>query len=171
MRYVALLRGINIGRTTKMEDLRRVFDALGYDGVRTVRATGNVLFETRTTAARSLTRRIEDALADAFGYRISVVVRTKDELERLLEANPFAKVDVTPGTRMHVTFLKEPADAADLPRGPGFEVLGIFDGAVCSVVHPSGTTPDLMSALDRAFGKEVTTRTWSTVERIVGAAS
>jgi hypothetical protein len=85
----------------------------------------------------------------------------------LLEENPFGDIDLTRGTRTHVTFLKKRAEKADLPSGKGLDVLGVFDGAVCSVVHPSGTTPDLMSALDKRFGKEVTTRTWKTVERIV----
>ena len=75
MQYVALLRGINVGRPTKMEDLREVFESLGYDGVRTVLASGNVVFETRKTAVGTLTRRIEDTLEQAFGYRITVVVR------------------------------------------------------------------------------------------------
>jgi uncharacterized protein (DUF1697 family) len=47
VKYVAFLRGINIGRAMKMEDLRRVFESLGYDSVRTVQASGNVLFEAR----------------------------------------------------------------------------------------------------------------------------
>ncbi len=172
MQYVAFLRGVNIGRSLKMEDLQRVFESLGYEGVRTVQASGNVLFETRKTAVRSLTERIEDALAEAFGYRISVVIRTRAELEQLLEANPFAKVPATTGTRTHVTFLKDKrATPVELPRGAGFEVLEIVDGTVCGVVHPSGATTDLMRALDRAFGTEVTTRTWKTVERIVRAGA
>lgn len=171
MQYVAFLRGINIGRATKMEDLRRVFESLGYDSVRTVQASGNVLFETRKTAVGSLVRRIEQALAESFGYRISVLVRTREELERLVEANPFASVTAKPGTRTHVTFVKETAEDEDLPRGAGFEVLGVFEGAVCSVVHPSGATTDLMRALDKGLGTEVTTRTWKTIERIAQASA
>lgn len=171
MQYVALLRGINIGRPTKMEDLRRVFESLGYDRVRTVLASGNVVFETRRTAVGSLTQTIEEALEQAFGYRITVVVRPIAELERLLEKNPFARVSLPAGTRTHVSFPKrKPPKTTEPPAGSGFEVLGIFDGAVCSVVAPGAATPDLMRTLDQAYGNEVTTRTWKTVERIVSAA-
>jgi uncharacterized protein (DUF1697 family) len=171
MTYVALLRGINVGRPTKMEDLRTVFESLGYDGVRTVLASGNVVFETRKGAVGSLTRRIEDALEDAFGHRITVVVRPLAELERLLEAKPFARVPARAGTRTHVSFPKrKPSSTAALSTGTGFEVLGLYGGAVCSVVHPGAATPDLMRTLDQAYGSDVTTRTWKTIERIVAAA-
>jgi uncharacterized protein (DUF1697 family) len=171
VQYVALLRGINVGRPTKMEDLREVFESLGYDGVRTVLASGNVIFETRKTAVGTLMRRIEDALEKAFGYRITVVVRPLAELERLRKKNPFGRVAPRAGTRTHVSYPKRrPATTAKPPTGDGFEVLGIVDGAVCSVVEPGAATPDLMRTLDKAYGNEVTTRTWKTIERIVSAA-
>jgi uncharacterized protein (DUF1697 family) len=171
MQYIAFLRGINTARTMKMEDLRRVFESLGYENVRTVQATGNVLFETRKTTESSLTRKLERALAGAFGYEIAVVLRTPDELERLVDAKPFARVKVTPKTRTQVTFLKtKPRRGMELPRGKGYETIRLVDRALCSVVDLSGaTTPDLMRLLDKEFGKEVTTRSWNTVEKVVRA--
>jgi uncharacterized protein (DUF1697 family) len=68
--YIALLRGVNVGGiTVKSADLRTVFEELGYDGVRTVLASGNVVFESPSRTARgTLKRRIEAALRDRFGY-------------------------------------------------------------------------------------------------------
>lgn len=175
MQYIAFLRGINSGSnpTTKMEELRTVFEALSYEHVRSVLASGNVLFETDATDETSLIRRLEKELSTALGFRIPVVLRTKDELERLRAANPFGKVEVGPETRPHVTFLKErPSRRRRLPRGTGYEVLKIVDRAVCSVVDLSGaTTPDLMRVLDKEFGSEVTTRSWNTVERVLRAVT
>jgi uncharacterized protein (DUF1697 family) len=169
--YVAFPRGINAGVSMKMEDLRRVFESLGHEQVKTVLASGNVLFETRKKSEASLKRELEKALADAFDTRIPVVLRTREELERLAAAGPFAKVDVTPKTRPYVTFLpEEPPRGLKLPSGTGYEVLGVFGRDVCSIVDLSrGTTPDLMRVLDKEFGTEVTTRGWSTVERVLRA--
>jgi uncharacterized protein (DUF1697 family) len=113
--------------------------------------------------------RLEGALSEAFGYRIAVVLRTREELERLRDADPFERVTVTPKTKPHVTFLKEaPPRGTATPRGTGYEVVGVFDRTVCSVVDLSGaTTPDLMRVLDKTYGTEVTTRSWNTVERIL----
>jgi uncharacterized protein (DUF1697 family) len=172
--YVALPRGINAGHQMKMAELRAVFEGLGYEGVKTVLASGNVLFETTRTAEPKLIREIEAGLAAAFGARIAVVLRTRRELERLAAAKPFAKVEAQPTTRPFVTFLKRKPAARKraLPTGDGYQILGILGRDVCSVVDLSGaSSPDLMRVLDKEFGNEVTTRGWPTVERILRAAS
>jgi len=172
--YVAFPRGINAGHRMKMADLRAVFETLGYESVRTVLASGNVLFETKRTAEATLIRDIERALTAAFGPRIPVVLRSRAELVRLAKADPFAKVTLGPKTRPYVTFLKtKPRKGRKLPEGDGYDVLGIYDRAVCSVVDLSeASSPDLMRVLDKEYGDEVTTRSWNTVERIlrVGAS-
>jgi uncharacterized protein (DUF1697 family) len=170
--YVAFPRGINAGVSMKMEDLRRVFESLGHENVKTVVASGNVLFEAKRTAEATLVRDIEEALAETFGTRIPVVIRTQAELERLAKAKPFANVADSETTRPFVTFLKKKPRQQDVSRGNGYEVLGIYDRAVCSVVDLSGgTTPELMRVLDKEFGPEVTTRSWNTVERVLRAGS
>jgi uncharacterized protein (DUF1697 family) len=165
--YVAFPRGINAGHPMRMEELRAVFESLGYESVRTVLASGNVLFETRKTAEATLTRKIEEALAARFGARIPVVIRTRAELERLAGANPFGKVTAGAKTRPFVTFLKKKPARRGLPKGEGFKVLAVVDRTVCSLVDTGGTTPGLMRMLDKEFGTDVTTRTWSTVEKVL----
>ena len=86
--YVAFPRGINAGHPMKMSDLRAVFESLGYEDVRTVLASGNVLFETKRTAEAALAGEIAKALTAKFGARIAVVLRTSAELERLVTAAP-----------------------------------------------------------------------------------
>ena len=64
-RYLAFLRGVNLGRRqTKSADLKAVFESLGFDGVKTLITSGNVVFE--TGAARGLKNKIEKALEDHF---------------------------------------------------------------------------------------------------------
>lgn len=94
--YIALLRGVNVGGiTVKSAELRSLFEELGFDEVRTVLASGNVVFEatTRPAASGSLKRRIEQALRDRFGYDAWIVLVTAEQVERVIDAFPFDASD------------------------------------------------------------------------------
>ena len=81
MRYVAFLRGINLGRRrVRMEDLRRHFEEAGFSQVSTVVASGNVLFSTRSGRADALERRIEALLKRCLGYDVDTYLRTAAEV-------------------------------------------------------------------------------------------
>ncbi|NLE80280.1 MAG: DUF1697 domain-containing protein [Rhodococcus sp.] len=89
-RYCALLRGINVGGINiKMADLRSIFDELGFTDVRTVLASGNVLFGSENTDARALKATIEQALSDRFGYEAWVFVLDVHSIADVVAAYPF----------------------------------------------------------------------------------
>lgn len=173
MRYVALLRGINVGKNRRvgMEDLRRVFEAAGYSNVRTLLISGNVIFDAAKTREEVLVRRLEQALSKALGFDARVIVRSSDEIEQLVGARPFAGVKLTAESRPNVTFLKAvpkvaPAFLAE-SRAKGYGIVRVVDRAICYVVElPQIRTPDVMLAIEKAFGKDATTRTWNVVEKI-----
>jgi uncharacterized protein (DUF1697 family) len=79
VRYLALLRGINVGgkNIVKMADLRARFDRLGLDNVTTYIQSGNVLFDCKLKNATKLSVVIEEAMASAFGCASAVVVVTE----------------------------------------------------------------------------------------------
>ncbi len=173
-KYVAFLRGINSGKnsTVKMEALRKTFEDLGFENVRTILASGNVLFES-STDENTLEQKIEEVLPVSIGFQSDVVVRPIDELHKLVLLDPFKTIKITQHTRLYVTFIKwKPNKNFGFPSGgKGYTILGIFDGAVCSVMDLSDAkTPDLMKVLDKEFGKGITTRSWNTVERILKAS-
>jgi uncharacterized protein (DUF1697 family) len=88
--YVALLRGVNLGkRQLKMEDLRRIARDLGLDDPRTYIASGNLLFRSSKTES-VLKKEFEAALAKQMGAQVGVMLRTSAELAAVAEANPFA---------------------------------------------------------------------------------
>jgi len=90
VRYIALLRGVNVGGiTVRSAELRDLFESLGFGGVRTVLASGNVAFDADRADAAALKREIESALGERFGYEAWIVLVTRDELERIVEAFPF----------------------------------------------------------------------------------
>ena len=89
--YVALLRGVNLGkRTLKMEDLRRIATELGLEDARTYIASGNLLFRSGKSE-KALKSCLESALARHMAAKVGVMVRTGDELKDVLAANPFVK--------------------------------------------------------------------------------
>ncbi|WP_420881520.1 DUF1697 domain-containing protein [Rhodococcus sp. (in: high G+C Gram-positive bacteria)] len=89
-RYVALLRGINVGGINiKMADLRQVFVDLGFEGAKTVLASGNVLFSSDSTDPAGLKATIEAALRKTFGYEAWVFVLETAALSRIVESYPF----------------------------------------------------------------------------------
>lgn len=108
MQYAALLRAINVGgHTVKMKELCAMFEAMKLSNVRSVIASGNVLFETRASAAAALETRIETALRKALGYDVETFVRTPEELDALAAHDPFAGHDpVLSGHKVHVLFTR-----------------------------------------------------------------
>ncbi len=117
-RYVALLRGINVnGITIKMADLAATFGDLGYTGVKTVLASGNVLFETpesqaAETDAAAIKARIERALSDAYGYEAWIVLVNFETLTAVVQAYPFDAE--REGWHPYVVFASERAALDDL---------------------------------------------------------
>lgn len=172
-RYVALLRGITpLNPNMRNDKLRSVFENLGYENVRTVIASGNVLFESRSRNAGALEARIEKALSGNLRFSSSAIVRSREQLQKLVDRNPFGNLEDTSGSRLNVTFLKHaPRTRLKFPYRPAdkaYELRVLYDGAICSVVDLSDTgTPDLMRLLEREFGKAITTRTWKTVRKIL----
>src|ERR1700736_6446111 len=91
MQYVALLRGINLGghRAVAMKDLREMFEAAGFSGVKTVATTGNVIFAAPKTNANAVTKKIEAKLQETFGFEVKTILRTMSEIEEIVGRNPF----------------------------------------------------------------------------------
>ncbi len=198
MRFAAFLRGINVGghKVVKMADLQAAFEVMGFENVRTIQASGNVVFDARggvgaetglTVASATdqdavLAGRIEDGLEEALGYPVGVAVRRLEDLERLVESRPFEGVPITPDTRLYVTFLLQPADngtevgpeedsrRAKPAQPPELRVAQVTDGEVLTAISlsPRWGTTDLMDWLEEGYGPGITTRNWNTIAKLVG---
>ena len=105
-RYVAFLRGVNVGgRVVKMAVLKKLFEAMTCEGVETFIASGNVIFTSKGAASR-IESRIENELERALGYRVSVFLRTPEEIAAIAARNPFDK-PLPAGGRLFVGMLRE----------------------------------------------------------------
>jgi|SRR3990172_201302 len=112
-RYVALLRGINVGgkNLIKMADLKACFEALGFMDVSTYIQSGNVLFSADESDQAMLTSRVEEALSKTFNYKLRVVVRSHEQMKEIVGRAP-KDFGSDPATyRYDVIFLKEPLTA------------------------------------------------------------
>ena len=112
-RFIAFLRAINVGggRTVKMESLRQVFKSLGFSGVETFIASGNVVFEATTENTKTLEGKIEESLQEALGYEVATFVRTEAELAQVVDYRPFQQSEVGVA-EVNIIFLKDPLDEA-----------------------------------------------------------
>lgn len=171
---VALLRGINVGghKTIKMADLVKAFEGLGLAKVRSLLASGNVVFETAPEEPRALRGRLEGHLAERFGHPVGVVLRFLEQVRALAKADPFHGIELTPDLRFYVTFLPDPAakklKVSSALAGENFQIAATTRGEICSVarVLPNGRLGNEMNLIEKEFGKDVTTRNWNTVLRI-----
>jgi uncharacterized protein (DUF1697 family) len=171
--YVSMLRGINVGghKRVKMDQLRQSFEALGFEQVKTYIQSGNVVFKAGNTSTSALSKKIEERILSDFGFPVSVISRTSDEMRDTIENNPFLKQRGIDPERLHVMFLSEsPAPAAlkkladliavpDLCRGLGREIHFYLPNGVSGSVL-------MKTPLDRLLAVTTTMRNWRTVNSL-----
>ena len=165
-RHVALLRGVNLGkRQVKSAELVAAFQDMGFANVKTLLASGNVLFD--GTPERG---RIEAALKQHFGFDIGTVLRSQEEMRALVARDPFKGRVEDADTKLYVTFLAEP-DARTLPMPCGvpgdFEVVDITEREVFMLAFrlPNGRFGLGMDQVAKHFGAKRlwTSRNFNTV--------
>jgi len=174
--YVALLRGIGPGNPNMRNDkLRGVFEAIGFSNVSSVISSGNIIFESPQVSVPELEARIEQALSEKLGLSNTVIIRSRSQLQKFVDDGHFAELRHSPKTYLTVTFIKHklPNDLA-APTSSTSKIIKIDQKtrAICAVVDTTASkTPDFMAWLEKQLGKDITTRTFKTVERILARMS
>ena len=161
-RYAAFLRGV-MPTNAKMPALKRAFEKAGFANVVTVLGSGNVVFDARTTPVRALEKKAQEACG------FTAFVRPVEELRKLLASNPYKGVRLAADAKRIVTFVRHgPPPELKLPiERDGARILRFADGMVFSTYEPTPKGPVFMQIIGKAFGKEQTTRTWQTIEKVV----
>jgi uncharacterized protein (DUF1697 family) len=170
-RYAALLRGVS-PMNCRMPELKAALEKAGFTEVKTVISSGNAVFSSRSTSERSLETKCEAAMAKHMGRSFMTIVRSIDELTGLLERDPFAAFTLPPNAKRNITFLRNaPGLKPKLPMDlRGAQILALQGREALTYYVPNVADPSFMVLIEKTFGKEVTTRTWETVGRIVKAA-
>jgi uncharacterized protein (DUF1697 family) len=166
-RYAAFLRAVS-PMNAKMAQLRRAFEDAGFEDVKTVLSSGNVVFSAPAAPNERLERRIEAAITKQLGRTFLTIVRPIDALRGMLASDPYASFRLKPGSKRIVTFLRgKPAGTLALPvELHGSRILRRKGREVFSVYVPSPRGPVFMALIEKTLGKEVTTRTWETVLKV-----
>jgi uncharacterized protein (DUF1697 family) len=172
MRYVALLRGINVtGKNMiKMETLRTTFVSLGFTNVASYINSGNIAFDTTKSAETKLVAKIEQAIETEFGLRVSVMVRSQTSIAGVLANNPF-KGQYESHKQMNVLFLCE-----EIPAEKQGEILAMqteqerlaIRGREIYLVLFCGFPESLIGRglIERRLKIPITVRNWRTVEKL-----
>lgn len=117
MRRAAMLRGINLGkRQLKSAELKAVVEAMGFTEVRTILASGNVVFEAGAASPEALERDLHAALEKDIGLKSEVFVRSRADLDRLVADNPFPDEARERPSHLVVSFHREAVDKAAIAR-------------------------------------------------------
>lgn len=114
MKYIALLRGINVGKTkwVEMKRLKSLFESLGFADVATYINSGNVFFESDEKQPAIRTR-IESGLKNEFGFEIPLLVKTEAEIRHIAEAIP-DQWHNDPEQKTDVAYLFDKIDSEDI---------------------------------------------------------
>ena len=157
----------------RMPELKAALEQAGFGDVKTVISSGNAVFTSRAASESSIEKRCEEAMERHMGRRFMTIVRSIGDLQALLKRDVFADYDLPPNARRNVTFMRTPPRAKpELPvvlRGAKMLALHGREAYTCAV--PVEADPAFMTLIEKTLGKDVTTRTWETVERIVKAAT
>lgn len=170
--YVGLLYSIILpaGQRLSMAPMREMMEAMGFAGVQTLLATGNVIFDTPETRIADIEARVEAAFADRFGKHIDFIVRDAAGWKRLVAANPFPEQSASDGAQVGIRIMREPLTAtgrAVLERAlTENELLHVVDGDPWTWFSGSISGTRLASALQSRHMGVGTSRNWNTVKRI-----
>jgi uncharacterized protein (DUF1697 family) len=174
-RFIALLRGVNVGgNVLKMDRLREVCEGLGFTNVQTYVQSGNAVFDCKQPQS-GLCSILEKRLIGETRLPVSVIVRTIKEMEAIIAANPFLKEKGIDAARLYVTFLAAaaPKDAnkmlSAIKAGKDrYRVIGNEIFLHCPISY--GETTLSNNAIQKAVGVNATTRNWNTINKLLGMA-
>lgn len=169
-RYIAFLRGVS-PMNAKMPELQRTFEGAGFTKVKTVLASGNVVFDATARSETTLARQVEKAMEENLDRSFMTIVRSVKYLQELIDADPYRAFKLPPKSKHVITFLRQPYTAKlSLPIKSGdARILAIRGQEVLTSYVPHPGSPEFMRLLEKTFGKDITTRTLDTVKKCAAA--
>jgi len=170
-RYIALLRGVNLGGYNRvaMADLRALVSKIGYDDVKTLLQSGNVVFSSPKKSPAALERELEAALEKALNLKIDFHVRTADEWQKVIDGNPFTAEAKSDPSRLVLTCYKSALDPATVKAAQaaitGREKLRA-DGRHLYMTYPDGQGNSKAAIVVGRMLGPGTARNWNTVLKL-----
>jgi uncharacterized protein (DUF1697 family) len=174
--YITLLRAVNVGkRQIKMDLLRGLYESVGFAGAQTLLQSGNVVFKTDRTDRAKLVKEIEAAIEKSVGFHSDVILRTPDEMRKVIVENPFPAQAEDDPSHLLVTFLNgaptaEAIDAlAKAHAGPeAFKTIG--QDFYAYFPNGAGRTKLTITLIEKKLQAIGTARNWNTVRSLLSLA-
>lgn len=175
--YISILRGINVSgqKLIKMDALKKMYESLGFTNVKHYVQSGNIIFSSETVKADSLAEKISSQVERDFGFQVPVLVMTKEELQKIIDENPFARNAERDLSALYVTFLDgslgefdQSAIESVLQNGEAIH----FGSNVVYLFCPGGYGRTKLSNtfLERKLKLKATTRNWKTTNKLLQLA-
>jgi len=173
-KYIAFLRGINVGGHHKvpMAELRKELEDLKLKNIITLLNTGNIIFEMPSQDTTKLESKIAKHLGKVFGFPIPTIIRKAEIIEKLYQSEPFKNICMSKDIRLYVSLLQDETKV-DLPlpwisEDGSYQILAKCDKCIVSVLDLAiSKSVKAMAIFEKTYGKNVTTRNWKTIERII----
>ena len=157
----------------KMPALKEALETAGFSDVKTLLSSGNVVFRGRRATEAAVERKVEAAIEKHVGKKFGTIVRSIEDLIGLLDADPFQAFRLPAGSKRVVTFLRAvPKTKLALPiERDGARILKLYGRELLSAYVVSDKGPVFMNIIEKACGKDITTRTWNTVQKVARAGA
>lgn len=169
--FLSILRGINVGnKQIKMADLKKLYEELGFENVKTFIQSGNVVFESKTSA--KLAQKIEQKIADAYMFDVPVIIITEKELLKIIDNNPFLKQKNIEQDKLHVTYLAEEPSKENIQKTEEYNYEPdrfYISGKAVYVYCPNGygNTKINNTFFENKLKVSATTRNWKTTNALI----
>jgi uncharacterized protein (DUF1697 family) len=171
MKYVAFLRGVNVGGITlKMQDVKNIFAGLGYKNITTYIQSGNIVFDSSETGKALLEGKIRESIKTKSNLDVGVFVKTKEHIEGIVSNNPFdKKMDQK---SLSITMLSDaPAGgklaAAKAVNSTEEKFILKRDVIYCFYGKGYGKSKYTNNYFEKTLGVSATTRNWTTINKIL----
>lgn len=174
MKYISILRGINVSgqKKIKMTDLKSLYEAHGFENVVTYIQSGNVVFDSDVADVSKLRSMIEESIEKKYGFQVPVQLRTHKELKKIIADTPFGHINLEKdGTKVLLSFLSSVPDASRVDDLMGFVIApeALFvKGTEVYLYCPNGYGKSKLSnnSIENKLNVMSTTRNWKTVHKL-----
>lgn len=179
MKYISILRGINVGghRKILMADLKNLYENLGFTQIVSYIQSGNVIFESDSGDTNQISSSIENAISKVYGFAVPVIIRTHVEIKKAYEDMPFGQIDLkAEGSKYFLTLLSKQPTKENCEVLMGYvktpEKLSI-DGTHIYTYYSNGAgRSKLTNALmENKLKVRATSRNWKTVVKLIELSS
>jgi uncharacterized protein (DUF1697 family) len=177
--FISILRGINVSGQKKilMPDLKKLYENLKFKDIKTYIQSGNVIFKSNEKLAdEELAKKIELAIHKKYDFKVPVIIRTQEEMGKIISSNPFLEEKNIDAKKLHVTFLSE------IPTKGNRETIENIDFSpdkfiiqgkeiYLHIPESYGETKFSNKFFETKLKVKATTRNWNTVNKLFEIAS